>query len=102
MKFIFLPDQKRSSLETAPEGKYSLLVLQRADELGELFVVQVGDRPERHAVAPPMARVESAKRLLFRPGGLIGRRPDEHVDRVLLALIHDCGDRPARDVLETA
>ena len=76
------------------------VTLQRAHELAELGVIQIGDGPERHAVPDPMAHLEPTNRSRVAGGSPIGRGPDEHVDRMEAPLIHERGDRLAGDVVE--
>ena len=77
-----------------------MLPLQRAHELAELGVIQVGDGPERHAVPDPMAHLEPANRSRVAGGSPIGCGSEVYADRMEAPLIHERGDRLAADVVE--
>jgi hypothetical protein len=77
--------------------------MEGADELVQFHVVEIGDGPEGHAVASPVAHLEAAERARVR-GRLAGIRsgPHEDVDRVLPALIDERRDGAAGEVIESA
>ena len=75
--------------------------LQRADSLSrsrvghehsrqitELISVQVGNQPEAHAILREVTEIESIAHR-FRGRGLASRRPNEYVDQVLSAPVHE-------------
>src|SRR4026208_1092002 len=65
----------------------TLRFLQRADELGQLDIVHVGDRPKRRAIAAPLVDIKTADESGPCRGRIHACRPDEYVDGVRVPLI---------------
>jgi hypothetical protein len=77
------------------------LLLQGADKLIEVHVVDIRHRPVGHACVRPVSHVKSAYGArLLRPEGLRRPRPYEHIDGVLSPGVHQRGDRMTRHVVQ--
>ena len=57
-------------------------------QITELIGVQVGNQPEAHAILREVTEIESIAHR-FRGRGLASRRPNEYVDQVLSAPVHE-------------
>ena len=68
------------------------------DELVEFGVIEIGNGPKGHCVAGPMTDLKAAERSgVGKRGSGVRRGPDEHIDRVLAALIHERRDGSTAD-----
>jgi hypothetical protein len=77
--------------------------MERLGELVELDVVEIGDRPEGHAVAGPVTHLEAAEGTrVGQRFAAVGRGPLEDMDRMLLALIDERSHGAADKVVESA
>ena len=91
---------KDSPFRTSLDGRTRLL-LQGANELIEVRVVDVRHRPVGRTFAHPMSHVESSNRPSVRRGDRLRRlRRHEHIDRVLAARVHERGDGMASQVVQ--
>src|SRR5258706_10854432 len=77
--------------------------MERLGKLVELRIVEIGDGPEGHAVAGPVAHLEAAESArVDRRFAAVRRGPHEDVDRVLPTLIDERGDGATGEVIESA
>src|SRR5215204_413692 len=94
--------RRRGSTARALPSGHGLRCFELLTELGQLGVIQIGYGPERHAVADPVMNMESSNRLdVGTRERVIRSRRDEHVNRVLPALVDERSHRPPAEVIET-
>src|SRR3954469_9440649 len=90
MCFIPVSERIEQQSWTVSRARGELLRLPMVNELVQFRVVEVGDGPERHASARPVAEVKATQRARV---GLrlmaVALGPHEDVDRVLPALIDE-------------
>src|SRR5580765_4150667 len=84
------------------EEAAALFRIEHASEQRQIVFVDIGDRPDRHPVTRPMPFVESANGSRVASTRVVGRRPNEHIDEVESASVHQGGGGPALDAVDAA
>src|SRR3954465_12991721 len=81
------------------------MALETTHELLKLGGIEIRERPESHPVAGPVKRVVpivDRRPPSIGPDPALLLRPDEQVDHMLAAFVHQCRNSPSGDVVEPA